>query len=158
MARPAAAQAQGGERRYVDPVFGFELVRPVGNWRMEINDERSPEGVAVPVVLHDADSGAQVVLQVAPAVATPSEFAFRLAAGLRRHPGFIAADPEPLPLSENAVGFGFTLGDAVRGRVAVIEGGPGHIFMLMATWPTAAPSAISAVDEIFRSVRPVPRT
>ena len=144
------------ERRYVSPLFGFQVLRPVGNWHLETNDEVSPEGVAVPVMMTDADSGAQVVIQVAPAIATPGQFAERLASGLRRHSGFVATEPEPLALSGEAVGFSFSMGDVVRGRVAVLEGGQGRIFMVMATWPTSEPGAAVGVDEIFTSLRPIP--
>jgi hypothetical protein len=140
------------DRSYVDQEFGFELTRPEGNWEIETSGELSPEGVAIPLVMSDSDTGAQVVIQVAPAVATPAQFAARLAAGLRRHEGFTATDPEPVESSENAVGFHFALGTVVLGRVVVLEGGGDRIFMLMATWPASAPSAAARVGEILASV------
>jgi len=116
------------------------------------------EGLSIPVVLRHRDSGAQVVLQVAPAIASPTEMAERLTSGLRSQPGFKADDPEPLALREGAVGFAFEMGEAVRGRVAVLEGGKGQIFVMLATWPRAAGSSVTtAVDQIFSSVKPIPR-
>jgi hypothetical protein len=145
-------------RKYIDPDLGFELVRPEGNWQLDANNDTTSEGVAVPVVLRNKDTGAQVVLQIAPAVATPTQFAERLTTGLRDHPGFTATDPMPVPLSDSAVGFDFEMGEKVQGKVAVVEGGSGRVFMMMATWPKAIPGAVAAVDEIFTSVKPVPRS
>lgn len=147
------------ERRYVDPQLGFEIIRPAGNWQLDANDEITPEGLAIPVVLRQRETGAQVVIQVAPAVASPAQFAERLTAGLRSHPGFTSTDPEPIPLAEGAVGFAFALGNKISGKVAVVEGKSGQVFMMMATWPADAPSAVAmGVDEVFNSLRPLPRT
>ncbi|WP_224368291.1 hypothetical protein [Hyalangium versicolor] len=145
-------------RRYVDEDLGFEIVRPTAEWQLdETEDQNSPEGLAIPVVLKHRTSGAQVVLQVAPAVATPTQFAERLNAGLREQPGFVASDPEPLPLSDSAVGFNFQVGDGVRGRVAVTEGSPGRVFMMLATWPAESPEDVSqSVEALFGAVRPLP--
>lgn len=155
--KPALSVSGDIGRRYLDPVFGFELVRPVGNWRLEVTDEAPSDGVAVPLVLREADVGTQVVVQVAPAVASPSEFAVRLVTGLRHHPGFIASEPAVLAGIQTAVGFGFTLGESIHGRVVVADGGPGQVFMMMATWPAASTGAARDVEEIFKSLRPVPR-
>jgi len=151
--------------RYVDESLGFELTRPNDEWLLDETGERTPEGIAIPVVLNHRTTGAQMVLQVAPAVATPTEFAERLTAGLRQQPGFLASDPQPLRMSDSAVGFDFTVGERVRGRVAVREGSPdcylmegtqGCIFMMLATWPVNAPEEVPAsVDALFESVHPV---
>ncbi|MGZ3461639.1 MAG: hypothetical protein ACXU86_24370, partial [Archangium sp.] len=75
----------------------------------------------------------------------------------RSQPGFVTTEPEPVPLSDSAVGFNFSVGDNVRGRVVVRDGSPGHVFMLLATWPTAAPAEVpEAVNALFESVRPLP--
>ncbi|MBN1205110.1 MAG: hypothetical protein JXB05_09325 [Myxococcaceae bacterium] len=159
---PRGAQAAEGSsssaRRYVDEDLGFEIIRPTAEWQLdETEDQSSPEGMAIPVILRHRTSGAQVVLQVAPAVATPIQFAERLNQGLREQPGFIASDPEPLPLSDNAVGFNFTVGEGVRGRVAVTEGSPGRVFMMLATWPANAPEDVSrSVEALFGAVHPIP--
>ncbi|MFP2908017.1 hypothetical protein ACLESD_23800 [Pyxidicoccus sp. 3LFB2] len=110
-------------RRYVDEDLGFEIIRPTADWQLDETNERTPEGLSIPVILRHQASGAQVVLQVAPAVASPTQFAERLTEGLRQQPGFTTTDPAPIPLSENAVGFDFTVGDSVLGRVAVREAG-----------------------------------
>lgn len=150
----------GAEKRYVDPELGFEISRPGGGaWQMDVNDELTQDGLSIPVVLRHKDSGAQVVLQVAPAVATPSQFAERLTTGLRSHPGITTTDPEPLPMADGAVGFRFAMGERVLGRVAVMDGGNGQVFMMMATWPTGAPEAVPQnVEEIFSSLKSVPKT
>jgi hypothetical protein len=154
----ASEESSSAARRYVDEDLGFEIVRPTAEWQLDETEEQSsPEGMAIPVILRHRTSGAQVVLQVAPAVATPIQFAERLNQGLREQPGFLASDPEPLPLSDSAVGFDFTVGEGVRGRVAVTEGSPGRVFMMLATWPASAPEDVSrSVEALFGAVRPIP--
>jgi hypothetical protein len=144
------------EARYVDEDLGFEIVRPSVEWLLDETDEQTPEGLEIPVVLRHRGTGAQVVLQVAPAVATPTQFAERLTEGLRAHPGFTTSDPAPIPLSDSAVGFDFQVGEGVRGRVAVREGSPGRVFMMLATWPASAPGDMPrSVDAVFEGVRPL---
>lgn len=144
-------------RRYVHQGMGFELIQPGGDWQLDETDEQTPEGLAIPVVLRHRSSGAQVVLQVAPAVATPAQFAERLTMGLRSQPGFVTSEPEPLPMSDSAVGFHFSVGDNVRGRVVVRDGSAGHVFMMLATWPATAPDDVpQTVNALFESVRPLP--
>jgi hypothetical protein len=152
---PIEASADGS--RYVDRELGFEVLRPAGAWHLDANSDLSPEGIAVPIVLRNEETGAQVVLQIAPAVISTSEYAERLSSGLRAQPGFLAGEPEPLPISEGAVGFDFEVGEGVRGKVAVVDGGEGQVFMLLATWPLFDPDSASEVEAIFVSVRPVPR-
>jgi hypothetical protein len=153
-----ATEEHRSARRYVDEDLGFEIVRPTAEWQLdETEEQNTPEGMAIPVVLKHRTSGAQVVLQVAPAVATPTQFAERLSQGLREQPGFVASDPEPLKLSESAVGFDFSVGDGVRGRVAVTEGSPGRVFMMLATCPAEASEDVSrSVEALFGGVRPFP--
>ncbi|MCY1079982.1 hypothetical protein [Archangium lansingense] len=144
-------------RRYVDHAMGFELIQPGGDWQLDQTDEQTPEGLTIPVVLRHPSSGAQVVLQVAPAVASPAQFAERLTVGLRSQPGFVTSEPEPLPMSDSAVGFYFSVGNNVRGRVVVRDGSAGHVFMMLATWPASAPDEVpQAVNALFESVRPLP--
>jgi hypothetical protein len=154
----ARAEQSSATRRYVDEDLGFEIVRPTAEWQLdETEEQNSPEGMAIPVILRHRTSGAQVVLQVAPAVATPTQFAERLSEGLREQPGFVASDPEPLPLSDSAVGFHFAVEGGVRGRVAVTEGSPGRVFMMLATWPETAPEDVSrSVEALFGAVHPLP--
>ncbi|MBZ4422401.1 hypothetical protein [Myxococcus sp. RHSTA-1-4] len=144
-------------RRYVDEDLGFEIVRPTADWELDETNERTPEGLSIPVILRHNTSGAQVVLQVAPAVASPTQFAERLTEGLRQQPGFTTTDPAPIPLSEDAVGFDFQVGDTVLGRVAVREGRPGRVLMMLATWPAQASSDVTrSVDALIEGVRPLP--
>ena len=160
----AAGQGVGGSgsaghsttRRYVDEDLGFEIIRPTLDWQLDETNERTAEGLSIPVILRHNTSGAQVVLQVAPAVASPTQFAERLTEGLRQQPGFTTTDPAPIPLSENAVGFDFTVGDAVLGRVAVREGRPGRVLMMLATWPAQAAADVpKSVDALIQGVRPL---
>jgi hypothetical protein len=152
-------QEESGPQRYVDQALGFELTQPGGEWLLDETGEQTPEGLAIPVALRHRTSGAQVVLQVAPAVASPLQFAERLAMGLRSQPGFVTSEPEPLPVSDSAVGFQFAVGDSVRGRVMVREGSPGRVFMMLATWPTNASADVpETVNALFESVRPLEGT
>lgn len=146
-------------RKYVDPELGFEIARPEGSWQLDASDESSSEGLRIPVVLRHRDSGAQVVLQVAPAIATPAQFAERLTHGLRNHPGFVASDPEPIPLNDSSVGFDFSMGDQIVGKVAVVDGGDGQVFVMMATWPAMVSKHVpEGVATIFASVKAIPRS
>ena len=138
--------------RYIDPQLGFEISRPAGNWFFAPGQPVA-EGIAVPVIVAQPESGAQVVVQVAPAVATATQFAIRLTSGLKSRPGFSTGSPAPLEGTDDGVGFSFTMGDAVTGRVAIVPGA-GRMFVLLATWPTrCAPSVVSGVDRIVRSLR-----
>lgn len=159
--RPFIQEARAPSRRYVDEDLGFEIVRANAEWQLtEREVQRSPDGLSIPVVLRHSVTQAEVVLQVAPAVASPVQFAERLNAGLREQPGFVATELEPLALSDSAVGFHFEVaqeGQSVRGRVAVTEGGRGHVFMMLATWPVDAPEGVSqSVEALFGAVRPLP--
>lgn len=148
-----AAVAQAG-RRYVDSDLGFEIVRPQGGWALDANDDLSLEGVSIPVVMRHTATGAQVVVQVAPSTFTPVQFAERLNEGLKSQPGFTATDPEPLKYSDSAVGFTFGMGAKVSGRVAVMEGKSGRVYMMLATWPKDAPEAVASnIEQIFGSLR-----
>ena len=150
------AAPESNPRRYVDLALGFEITRPGDDWLMDEPGEQTPEGLVIPIVLRHRTSGAQVVMQVAPAVASPAQFAERLTIGLRSQPGFVTSEPEPLPVSDNAVGFNFAAGNNVRGRVMVCEGSPGRVFMMLATWPAEAPEEVpEGVNALFQSVRPL---
>ncbi|MBJ6762049.1 hypothetical protein JGU66_14845 [Myxococcaceae bacterium JPH2] len=152
-----SAGQSGAPRRYVDEDLGFEIIRPTAEWQLDEMNERTPEGLSIPVILRHRSSGAQVVLQVAPGVATPTQFAERLTEGLRQQPGFTTTDPQPISLSDNAVGFNFQVGDGVRGRVAVREGNSGRVLMLLATWPTeASAEVLRSVDALLEGVHPLP--
>lgn len=141
-------------RRYVDSDLGFEIVRPQGGWALDANDELSLEGVSIPVVMRHAATGAQVVVQVAPNNFTPTQFAERLNEGFKAQPGFSTSDPEPLRYSDSAVGFSFGMGNKVAGRVAVMEGNTGRVYLMLATWPKDAPESVAGnIEQIFGSLR-----
>lgn len=153
-----APEVRRESQRYVDAALGFQVDRPEDGWTLNVTGDEGEQGVTVPVVLRHA-SGATVVLQVAPAVATPLQYAERLVLGLGQQAGVVPGDLEPLPLSESAVGFRFRIPGTMRGRVAVRDGGPGRVFMMLATWPEVVPEVVpAAVDAIFRSVQPVHST
>lgn len=150
---PHAAVAQAG-RRYVDRDLGFEISRPSGGWQLDATDDQTADGISIPVVMRHPSTGAQVVVQVAPAIATPTQFAQRITDGLRSHPGFTTSEPEPLNYSDDAVGFQFAMQDAVKGRVAVMPGKSGRVYMVLATWPNGSSDAVpESVEQIFRSLQ-----
>ncbi len=149
---PEGEQVRIEGRRYVDPRYGFEITRPGGEW-LFAPGQPVVEGISVPVIVAHPGSGAQVVVQVAPAIATPARLARRLTDGLRARPGFVTGAPAPLPGTEDGVGFRFTLGDAVAGRVAILPGRD-HVYVLLATWPRLCPVAVvQGIDGIVRSMR-----
>lgn len=153
----AQAQSELESRRYVDQALGFELIQPGGDWILDEPNEQTPEGLVIPIALRHTGTGAQILMQVAPDVATPTEFAERLTLGLRSQPGFLTSEVQPLPMSDSAVGFDFVKDGHVYGRVMVRDGSPGHIFMMLATWPATAPDEVPrSVNALFESVRPLP--
>jgi len=149
------------DRRYVDGARGFEISRPSTAWQLETSQEPLPTGINVPVVLRHPDTGAQVVLQLVPPGITSVQFAEKLNSGLRSHPGVTTSEPEPEPepMAEGAIGFHFSMGRRLLGRVVVVEGRSGQIFMMMATWPSNAQAAVNAgVEAILGSLKSFPPT
>jgi hypothetical protein len=156
--RPVAPEALASPEnpmRYVDERLGFEVTRPTSEWQLDVTGDVSPEGVATPVVMRNPHTGAQVVIQVAPATASPGQLAERLQRGMRAHPGFVTTEPEPVPLSDDAVGFQFAMGEGVHGRVALREGASGRMLLMLGTWPAQGPEGARAgVDRVFETVGP----
>ena len=156
-AAPLEPVAQVDEARYVDPENGFEIEKPTSEWSFRSGEELSTESIAVPLVVANSDKGAQVVVQVAPAVATPAQFAERLTEGLTSRAGFETSAVKPIPLAEGAVGFDFEVGDQVHGRVAILEGTQGRVYVLLATWPQGAPGGVEGeIDAILGSMKAQP--
>lgn len=155
-----AGPEAGGEavrptsHRFVDGGLGFAIERPDGEAWQFTQGGTAPEGIVVPVVVLHEDSGAQVVVQVAPGIASSEEFAGRLAMGLQSKPGFAIGD-----LAEGAdgsAGFEFALSDLVQGRVRVHDGTGGQVFVLLGTWPANAPAVVVRdVDAIMASLKPL---
>ncbi len=149
--RPRAKAA--GTEYFFDAQNGFRIQRPDASWAFRPGRDLSTDSIAVPLVIANAASQAQVVVQVAPAVATPSQFAQRLSSGLKARAGFATGEVEPIPVADGAVGFDFAVGDEVRGRVAILEGREGRVYVLLATWPRGAPGAVVRdVELIFSSM------
>ncbi len=138
---------------FVDPQLGFEIKRPAGEaWQFSAG-HAAAEGIAVPLVIVHQETGAQVVVQVAPTVASPDEFAARLALGLSTKPGFTTS--LPVPTQAGGTSFQFALGDLVFGKVRIQEADGGRTFVLLATWPANAPEQIVAdVEQILGSLKP----
>lgn len=156
--RSTAQLEEGAEvlavARFVDPQTGFEISRPDGaHWQFAPGHE-APEGILVPVVVLHPATGTQVVVQITPDIATPTEFAERLAVGLRSKPGF--STTVPIAVGDGSVsGFNFALGDEVQGKVGILDARDGRLFVLLATWPSTAPrELVLEVDAIMGSLRP----
>jgi hypothetical protein len=151
---PAMTAESAQSVKYVDPVNGFTIERPDPSWVFRAGEELSTETIVVPLVITNADKGAQVVVQVAPSVATPNQFAERLTTGLKTRAGFATSEIQPIPLAEGAVGFDFEVGDQVVGRVAILEGAAGRVYVLLATWPRGSTEGVSSdVDRILASMK-----
>jgi hypothetical protein len=149
-AREAAPEAPSANR-FIDGELGFTIERPSGEAWQFTPGGAAPEGIVVPVVVLHEDSGAQVVVQVAPAIASSEEFAGRLAMGLQSKPGFAIGDLREL--DGGGTGFEFTLSDLVQGRVRVREAPGGRIFVLLGTWPAGVPAGvIRDIDGIMASL------
>jgi len=144
----------GDEQHHVDAENGFTIDRPNTTWNFFEGSELSTETIAVPLVVSNTDQNAQVVVQIAPAVATPFQFAERLVAGLNSRAGFETTNIQPIPLGDGAVGFDFSVEEEVKGRVAILEGTEGRVFVLLATWPKKAPRGIEQdIDSIIGSMK-----
>lgn len=139
--------------RFVDADTGFAIDRPDGEAWQFISGGVAPEGLVVPVIIVHEGSGAQVVVQVAPGIASSEEFAERLAMGLQSKPGFEIE--EPRAMSDGGTAFEFTLSNLVEGRVRVHEGSGDRIIVLLGTWPRDAPAEVVAdVERIMASMTP----
>ena len=152
-ATPRSEVVSPKEEYFVDTENGFRIQRPDATWAFRPGHDLATENIAVPLVIANTGSQAQVVVQVAPAVASPSQFAARLTVGLKARAGFETTDIQPIPLADGAVGFDFEVGDQVHGRVAILDGTEGRVFVLLATWPRSAPQGVERqVDQIFSSM------
>lgn len=151
----APAPLGGGEgHRFVDRDHGFEILRPGGEEWAFTSGRGAPEGILIPVTVVHQDTGAQVVVQIAPNVAPAWEFAERLAAGLNQRHGFRTT--EPLRAGWSAAEFTFTVEDEVFGRVGV-RSEEDRTFVLLGTWPASAPGhVVHDVAAIMASLRSVP--
>ena len=133
--------------------FGFEIERPPGDGWAFMDGKDAPEGIAIPVTVVHAETGSQVVVQVAPDVAPIAEFARRLSNGLGEKYGF--STTQPIRLADNRMEFQFSVEDRVLGRVGLRQE-RGRIFVLLGTWPKDAPyQVIVEVRAIMESLRPV---
>lgn len=143
----------GPDHRFVDLQHGFEIERPAGDaWHFSEGRD-APEGITIPVAVVHAESGAQVVVQIAPSVATAWEFAERLSEGLSQRQGFQTTAPQSL--QGGAVEFAFVVDDQVMGRVGV-RSEEERTFVLLGTWPKDAPrQVVEEIDAIMGSLRPV---
>lgn len=154
--RASPAKPRGDGSMYQDTRLGFALARPAAEWEIDESEFFAEDGISIPLLLRHSGTGAQVILQIAPDVASPIEYAEQMTAGLSSQPGFRTTDVEPIPLTDASVGFFFAVGEDVMGRVAVREGSPGNVFMMMATWPSGvSEEVIDSIDGIIASIRPL---
>ncbi len=153
-AQAIATAANSEALRHVDAVNGFEIARPSDAWTIHSGEALSTEVILVPVVLLEEAQGAQVIVQIAPAIAQPAEFAERLIAGLTARGEFTTGEVHPVDIARDAVGFDFSAAEQVLGRVAILEGSQGKVFVLLATWPMNAPESLGQeIDAILGSVK-----
>lgn len=153
-AKAVATLAATDSLKHVDAVNGFEIERPSESWTLHSGEELSTEVILVPVVLLEEAQGAQVIVQIAPAIATPPEFAERLIEGLSTRGEFTTGEIHPIEVAEGAVGFDFSAAEQVLGRVAILDGSDGKVFVLLATWPIGAPPSLDQeIDTILGSMK-----
>lgn len=139
---------------FIDREHGFTIARPEQGWTFKPGEDLNTENIVVPLIVAEPSTGAQVVVQVAPAVASPTQFAERLTTGLQSRAGFSTSEVKPIPLADGAVGFDFEVGEQVFGRVAVLEGRGGRVYVLLATWPRNSPTSVEQdVDHILKSIK-----
>ncbi len=139
--------------QYVDISHGFSIQSPNSSWKFQLKKKLSTKTIEVPVIVANVNQGAQVVVQIAPAVATPFQFAEKLTSGLKHRPGFTTSTVSPQQVAAGAVGFDFSAGEQVLGRVTILEG-QGKVFVLLATWPRSAPLHVkSDIEQIIGSIR-----
>lgn len=156
-ARALAVTPVGGvkaareERTYTDPDYGFQVERPDG-WGFAPR-VAAPDGGSIPLVIAQPDKGAQVIVQVAPRVASAQEISGDLRNKLDEHPGIQAGKSEAVKSGQDpAYGFGFTAEGARAGRVAVVEGGD-RLFVIIGSWPQGADEKLKGeVNGIFDSL------
>ncbi len=155
---PAAVQAPAEPLTFVSIEHGFSLSRPAGgDWQFLSDPSLNTDTLVVPVIAVSRATGAQVVVQIAPAVARPAAFAERLSTSLRVRAGFDVGETFPDPTADGAVGFKFDVGDQVSGRVVVMDGAPGEVIVLLGTRPKNAPPEVGgALDGVIASIRLLP--
>ena len=113
----------------------------------------APDGGSIPLVISQAAKKAQVIVQVAPRVATAQEISTDLRDKLDEHPDIEAGKSQSLQKgAEESYGFGFTAEGERAGRVAVVEGGD-RLFVVIGSWPANADDALKKeVNGIFDSL------
>lgn len=155
-AAPAPPKESVEARTYKDEELGFEVERPDG-WGFAPR-VAAPDGGAIPLVIAQPEKGAQVIVQVAPKVASAEQISGDLRIKLDEHPGIEAGESGPVKAREKAYGFGFTAEGERAGRVAVLEGAD-RLFVVIGSWPRAADAALKKdVDHIFGSLHGTPAT
>ena len=144
-------------RLWQDRDGAFAISRPEGDrWAFRAGI-KGPDGEVVPLIAVSSESGAQVVVQSADAVANLKILAGFLAQNLSREQRVHVEEPNRVVArGGEAYGFSFTVADEVRGRVAVVRAGD-RVALLIASWPLGAPPEVADdVDEMIGSLGPIP--
>jgi hypothetical protein len=135
----------------------FALERPQNeNWMFR-SGVRGPDGQPVPLLALSQESGAQMVVQSADGIRDLRLLARLLMENLSREAAVrVEKVQRVMARGGEAYGFGFTVADETRGRVAVVRTGD-HIALAIASWPMGAPPEVAdEVDKMIGSLGPVP--
>ena len=135
----------------------FALARPDNERWMFRAGVRGPDGEPVPLLASSEETGAQLVVQSADGISDLKLLARMLMQNLQAEQRVHVEDVERLVArGGDAYGFGFSVADEVRGRVAVVRAGE-RIALVIASWPMGAPpEVIDDVDRMIGSLGPVP--
>jgi hypothetical protein len=140
-----------------DQAGAFALERPTGDRWSFRGDARGPDGESLPLLAQSVESGAQLIVQSADGVTSLRALTRLLADHLGTEAGVRVQSIENVTSrGGEAYGFGFTVSDEARGRVAVIRAGD-HVALVIASWPMGAPPTVADdVEEMIGTLGPAP--
>ena len=135
----------------------FALERPENERWMFRAGVRGPGGEPVPLLALSQESGAQLVVQSAEGIRDLRLLARMLMENLGNESRVHVEDVERVPArGGDGYGFGFSVADEVRGRVAVVRAGE-RVALVIASWPMGAPpEVVEDVAAMIGSLGPVP--
>jgi hypothetical protein len=144
-------------RLWSDQAGAFALERPTGDRWSFRGDARGPDGESLPLLAQSVESGAQLIVQSADGVTSLRALTRLLADHLGTEAGVRVQSIENVTSrGGEAYGFGFTVSDEARGRVAVIRAGD-HVALVIASWPMGAPPTVADdVEEMIGTLGPAP--
>jgi len=144
-------------RMWTEQSGAFSIERPDGDrWSFRGNAP-GPGGERLPLLARAPEVGAQLIVQNADGVSSLRQLARLLADHLQSEQGVHVDDVSKLPArGGEAYGFGFSVSDEARGRIAVVQAGE-HVALVIASWPMGAPPVVAEdVETMIGSLGPPP--